>query len=201
MEPSTNPFESGMTGFGPADWALRPFLELLLDQLAQRPGAAVLDVGAEDGALLGLLRSKTAFTGYGMSPDEETAEKARQQHPAIEFRVGSPSAVPFEDRRFDIVIALLYAMSLEQAAFPHEAARLLRPHGEVIVADVRIPGILRSVINHFVRNAAAQDEEMAGTDIRLLTPKQIAARFAPAGFRHHRTVARRFARLTILTRP
>ncbi len=116
---------------------------LFLDRVAIAPGARVLDLGAGTGSLL-LLAHRRAPTAEltGIDPDPEmislATQKATQAGASIRFEQGRADALPFADASFDRVVTSLVLHHLtrdEKRAAMREALRVLRPGGEIHIAD------------------------------------------------------------------
>ena len=97
----------------------------------------VLDVGCGRGALARLLVSEgLAVTGIDPAPDAIAA--AQESVPEAQFSVAGAEALPFDPGSFD---ACVFLNSLHHVPMPlmeqalHEALRVLRPGGEVIVVE------------------------------------------------------------------
>ncbi|UQA61313.1 class I SAM-dependent methyltransferase [Polyangium aurulentum] len=125
----------------------RAFKERLIDLADVRTGHRVLDVGAGTGTLAILIKQRVpGATVVGLDGDPEIREMARQKIAAagldIELRDGFAQKLPFPDDSFDRVVTTLVLHHLsradKEAAF-REMARVLRPDGELHVADVGPP--------------------------------------------------------------
>jgi SAM-dependent methyltransferase len=134
------------------------------------PFARALDVGCGAGV------STRALTGFarnciGLEPAEAMLKWAAALAPSADFAVGAAEALPLGDRTVDLITA---AGSLNYAnldLFFPEAARVLLPHGVLVVYDFS-PG--RSF-----RNAAGLDEWFAGFYNRFPPPVQEAQDLSP----------------------
>ena len=112
-----------------------------VDAVAPEPGWTVLDVACGPGlvtaALAPHVRSVVAFD---LTP--EMLQKAQQRCEAaglgnVSFRQGSAMALPFDGGSFDCVVTRLSLHHFEDPAPPlAEMARVLRPGGKFVVADV-----------------------------------------------------------------
>jgi arsenite methyltransferase len=111
-----------------------------------RPGDRVLDVGSGCGfdsyvASL-LVGERGRVVGLDLTP--EMVDVARHASRSwrfdnVEFREGSVEELPFSDGDFDLVISngVLNLVPDKDAAF-RELARVLRPGGRFVVADVLV---------------------------------------------------------------
>ena len=97
----------------------------LLDQARLRPGARVVDLGAGDGESVRLLRSR-GFDAVGVD-----------KHAAPDVEAGDLLRTRFEDGAFDAVMSeCAFFVSGDVPGALREGARLLRPGGTLLLADV-----------------------------------------------------------------
>ena len=119
------------------------FKRRLIDQARLRPGHRVLDLGCGTGTLAMMARgAEPGIEVIGLDADPEMLSraqaKARRARLSVRFDEGRSDALPYEDRSFDRVLATLFFHHLtDQAkeATIREVARVLRPGGELHVAD------------------------------------------------------------------
>ena len=103
-----------------------PFLELL-----PPPGHATLDLGCGEGRV-GAELKRLGYNVVGVDSSPRMVELARELHEAI---VADASALPFEDGAFDLVIAYMSLMNLDDMeGGVREAARVLETGGRFCVA-------------------------------------------------------------------
>jgi SAM-dependent methyltransferase len=81
----------------------RALVRGLLDAGVNLTGAHVLDVGCGSGYFLHRIRDYGARECHGIDLLDERISEARERYPSLEFRVGSATQLPFEDRAFDVV--------------------------------------------------------------------------------------------------
>ena len=117
----------------------RKFKDRLLDQLDPRPGQHILDLACGTGTLaLAIARRQPAATVIGVDGDSEMLARARAKAPDIEFDEALAQDLPYDDGSFDAVVTSLFfhhlTRDLKLAALA-EVARVLRPGGELHVAD------------------------------------------------------------------
>ena len=120
---------------------------VLADLAGIQPGQRVLDAGCgKGGSCLWLARHRQASV-VGISPVASQVAEARQNARAagleqqLAFHQADYCNTPFENASFDVIWAcesLCHASDKE--AFFHEAYRLLRPGGRLVVAEYTRPG-------------------------------------------------------------
>jgi ubiquinone/menaquinone biosynthesis C-methylase UbiE len=126
----------------------RRFKEMLLDQAGLKPGQRVLDLGCGTGTLaLMAAEREPALELVGLDADPQILERARRKATAagaeIRFDEGLSTELPYEDASFDRVFSTLFFHHLKPAdkrLTAAEVARVLRPGGELHVADFGPPG-------------------------------------------------------------
>ncbi len=121
----------------------RLFKRRLLEQAAPAPGDRILDLGCGTGTLALLIkRAQPGAEAFGLDADPEILARARAKAQAggvaIRFDEGFSNHLPYEDETFDAIVSTLFFHHLS----PHvkrqtaaEIARVLRPGGELHVAD------------------------------------------------------------------
>lgn len=116
-----------------------------LTELARgTPGLAVLDLGCGAGhAAFALAEGGAQVTAYDLAPEMLAvveAEAGRRGLGGIRTRQGPAERLPFQDASFDLVVSRLSAHHWSDVpAAVSEAARVLRPHGGLVVIDVVAP--------------------------------------------------------------
>jgi SAM-dependent methyltransferase len=119
------------------------FKRLLVDQATARPVGRVLDLGCGTGTLAIMLkRRRPASEVVGLDADPVMLERARAKAAAAEveigFEDGFSTKLPYEDESFDLVLSTLFFHHLtpaEKRRTADEVARVLRPGGELHIAD------------------------------------------------------------------
>ena len=101
-----------------------------------KEGDRVLDIGCGNGRLFPLIKKGTAhYTGIDYS--EGLIREAKHLHPDGKFVVGDATKLPFADNIFDIAysFAVIHHIPSKKlrAQFIHEAARVLKPRGMLIL--------------------------------------------------------------------
>jgi len=151
------------------------FYDLLLREIEIFPNTKVLDVGCGTGALLGRLADTCPIIGYGIDLEENMIAVAKSKRPDFNFQKSRCDNTPFEDNEFDIIISCMaYHHFDNKQGFIKEAARIVKPGGEVYIVDPRFPWFLRKLMNGVARLA-----NVAGA---FCTPREIEMQFSEAGF-------------------
>lgn len=105
-------------------------------------GREVLEVGSGRGggaSFLTRYHEPGRMTGVDFSAQAVTLSNARHQGiPGLGFQVGDAEHLPFPDQSFDVVINVESSHCYgSMPAFVREAARVLRPGGWFLIADLR----------------------------------------------------------------
>ena len=128
----------------------------LVEQARPAGASRILDVGCGTGTLAILV--KQAAPGaevVGLDADPEILEIAREKSERagteVRFVHGFSTALPFDDGTVDRVLSSLFFHHLEGEAKRHtaaEIARVLRPGGELHVADIGRPSdpLMRALV-------------------------------------------------------
>ena len=139
---------------GVYDWVLsrtmpeKAFKSALLSQGSIAPGHRVLDFGCGTGTLT-LMAQAAAREAHvmGVDVDERALTiarvKAASANSPVSFLKISSGLLPFEDQSFDRVLSCLVFHHLrrdEKVAAFAECHRVLRPSGEIYIADWGLPG-------------------------------------------------------------
>ncbi|MEU0566967.1 class I SAM-dependent methyltransferase [Nonomuraea sp. NPDC005983] len=120
-----------------------PFIREIVDTL---PTGDALDAACGTGRMTAYLAGRGhRVRGVDGSPD--MLERARQRVPQAEFRLGDLSSLPVPDESVDLVVCSL-ALTHVPVLAPvlAEFARVLRPGGHVVIADIHPEGVARGVV-------------------------------------------------------
>lgn len=119
------------------------FKRRLLEQAAIESGNRVLDLGCGTGTLaIDAKRTEPGATLVGLDADPEMLARARRKAERagveVELTEGFSNALPYPDGSFDRVLSTLFFHHLDpepKRETAREIARVLRPGGELHVAD------------------------------------------------------------------
>lgn len=125
----------------------RLFKLRLLEDADLKPGAQVLDLGCGTGTLAIWAKERQPEAAIiGLDGDPRilaiAERKARRHGARIEFREGLSDRLPFPEGTFDRVLSSLFFHHLaphQKAATLREVRRVLRPGGELHIADWGAP--------------------------------------------------------------
>ena len=119
---------------------------VLAEILAELPPGPAVDAACGTGRYTALLTARGhEVIGVDKSPD--MLSHARKRLPATDFRVGDVTALPVADASVDLVtcgLALTHVPSLDPVLA--EFARVLRPGGHVVIADMHPERVLRGAV-------------------------------------------------------
>lgn len=152
------------------------FKNLLVDIVNVNDGDFVLDVGCGNGTLLSKLSRSKSIQGFGTDISPEMIKNAKELHPDFNFATASCEAIPFDDNSMDIIMACCaYHHFPDVNAFAKEVNRLIKPNGNLYIAEVRIPPLLRHIVNIFVPLSP-------DGDVKFYSSNEIAKTFSTYGF-------------------
>ena len=123
------------------------FKRRLLDQARIEAGHRVLDLGCGTGTLAAMVKRRAPGAALvGLDGDPEVLERARAKTEGegleVRFDEGLSTRLPYEDAVFDRVLSTLFFHHLtseDKRRTAGELARVLRPGGELHVADLGRP--------------------------------------------------------------
>lgn len=123
------------------------FKQRLIEQVTLEPRQRILDLGCGTGTLAVLVESaQPAAEVIGLDADPEILAQARSKAEAagaeVRFDQGLSTELPYEDGSLDRVLSTLFFHHLtgdEKRRTADEIARVLRPWGELHVADWGAP--------------------------------------------------------------
>lgn len=123
--------------------------------LARLPadGESFLLVGVGTGLDFPYLSPGPAYTGVDLTPAmlERAARRADRLGLSVDLREGNAMALPFADATFDhVVMHLIVAVVPEPARALAEAARVLRPGGQILVLDKFLPANRRAPLRRLL---------------------------------------------------
>lgn len=164
------------------DWLASPWergRRRAIDLLDLPPGSRVLIPGCGTGSDLEHLPANSRVNALDLAPAmvRRTAERGERLPLDVDARVGDARALPFADDVFDAVLLhLVLSVVPEPGAVVEEAARVLKPTGEVSIFDKFVPegerpSLLRRAVNPLARLVFADlnrslDPMLSGTGLR-----------------------------------
>ncbi len=169
--PSTQPLRYAYTLWAPfydvllGASAIRQARKRSLDLLDEWQDKHVLIVGMGTGLDIPLLPHGAHFTGIDITPAMlERARKCAQDcGTPIEIHIGNAMQLDFVDEAFDrVILHLILAVVPDPQRALAEAARVLKPGGEILILDKFLrPGQkapLRRALNILTRNLATRTD-------------------------------------------
>src|SRR5258708_23548778 len=108
------------------------------------PPSSVLDVGCGTGRLLRAAATRWPDAQLiGVDPAQGMVDGARQLTPSASIHRGLAESLPLPDASVDLVFSTMsFHHCHDQATAVREIARVLRPGGHFILADVALPRML-----------------------------------------------------------
>ena len=156
-------------------------LRMLKDLVAPSPDLRLLDVGGGAGAATERFAAGCREMVV-LEPDPRKVALGRKLRPAIRFEPGLAEAIPFPDRSFDRVVAVVAFHHMEdQDRALIEMRRVLRDSGRIVLLELppaRAPGCFARWLGGF-RHAGPMS---------FVEPDAIKAKLQAHGFRdvvHH----------------
>jgi ubiquinone/menaquinone biosynthesis C-methylase UbiE len=177
--------------------ALNPFTrsaspqQLVVGMVGTKMGDRIIQVGCAHAGRLGAITARAGLSGRAVAvvPDEASAERARrgaaQAGMLVEVEVAPPTALPVEDRAFDVAVVddtgdLVATLATDdRARMVQELFRVVRPGGRVMALGAVPQGGLGAL---FKRAPTAPSFAASGAFHDLLTV---------GGFHPVRTLAER----------
>ncbi len=110
---------------------------VLLAEAGEVAGKRILDLGCGEGRFSRILAARGAHT-VGIDPIRRLIDAASQRGSSTErYAMASGEALPFAAQTFDVVVAYLCLIDIpDYRAAIREAARVLRPGGDFLAANV-----------------------------------------------------------------
>jgi SAM-dependent methyltransferase len=103
-------------------------------ELLPEPSGPVLDLGCGEGRVSRELK-QLGYDVVGVEGSETLAAAAREADPDFEVHVADAGAIPLGDDSFDLVVASLMLMNVDDLAkILDEVARVLRPGGALVAS-------------------------------------------------------------------
>jgi ubiquinone/menaquinone biosynthesis C-methylase UbiE len=123
------------------------FKRLLVEQAAPAAGQRVLDLGCGTGTLAILVKQRQPgahVAGLDADPEMLAQARAKAERAGVDLELteGFSTALPYPDQSVDLVLSTLFFHHLDpgpKRQTAREIARVLRPGGELHVADLGRP--------------------------------------------------------------
>ncbi len=151
------------------DRVQRRVLQLAKDQCNPE---VVMDVGCGTGRLLRKAKQQWPNARLvGVDAAEKMIDQATQLFPEAEFHVAMAEFLPLPEASVDLAFSTLsFHHWADQAKGISEVARVLRPQGRFLLADIVIPRWMSAFVRNFRYNSPAEIRDMftqAGLTVEL----------------------------------
>ncbi len=153
-----------------------PVHEAVLTLAANGPKPeTILDIGCGTGRLLRKAMTRWPYARFiGVDPAPGMVDMAQRLLPDAAFRLGTAEEIPLPDASVDLAMSTVsFHHWHDQAAGVREVARVLRPGGRFLLADVAAPPWLSRLIRHAPFRSAGEVRDIfdeAGLQVRLQQP-------------------------------
>jgi ubiquinone/menaquinone biosynthesis C-methylase UbiE len=136
----------------------RRVLKLVRDQNPQ----TILDVGCGTGRLLRKAKQQWPKAHFiGIDAAEKMIQQATQLFPEAEFHAAMAEALPLPNNSVDLAFCTFsFHHWVNQARGIREIARVLKPQGKFLLADIVIPHWMSLFVKRFRYNSPATIKEM-----------------------------------------
>jgi ubiquinone/menaquinone biosynthesis C-methylase UbiE len=162
------------------------YIQRIISLIDLSPGHRVLDLGCGTGVLTRAIGDKLDVAEGGVSMGIDAAAKMiqvarkKRETGTCRFEVAAAESLPYKDRSFDAVVSSMFFHHIQldlKTKSLHEAWRVLRPGGKLVIADMHIPlTFLGAMVSHVSRYFFMQPQ--IGENIKGVMPGLIEA----AGF-------------------
>lgn len=142
--------------------------------------SSILDVGCGTGRLLRAAHQRwPAAQLVGVDPAEGMVRVARELTPAATFHIGTAEQLPLPDASVETAVSTLsFHHWHDQAAGVREIARVLRPGGYFLLADVSAPRWLARLFgNPRARDQSALRGLFRDAGLRIVAERHVFSRF------------------------
>jgi SAM-dependent methyltransferase len=119
------------------DFAREFILDKPMLERTELSGAAkMLDIGCGDGRFCRMAK-KIGISTVGVDPIKPFIERARSRDPDGKYFTGFAENLPFSDGEFDLAVFYLSLIDIDDMrAAIQEAARILKPRGTILIANL-----------------------------------------------------------------
>jgi ubiquinone/menaquinone biosynthesis C-methylase UbiE len=156
------------------------FKAMLVNTVKIQAGDTVLDIACGNGRLLKLFADRYTFNGYGTDISDKMIEQAKALNPSMMFSVNRCEELPMADSAFDIItVCVAYHHFPDVHNFAKEAYRVLKEHGQIYIAEIYYPSVIRGICNPFIRFSKAGD-------VQFYSPDEIIKTLKDVGFKNER---------------
>lgn len=146
------------------DSATRPARQISLSRINHEAKPDVLIMGIGTGLDIPYLDARARYTGVDITPamlDKAQARSQKRMDLDLDLQQGDVMDMPFADKSFDVVVMhLILAVVPDSAQALKEAARVLKPGGQMLILDKFIKAgqwaPIRRLVNLLLRHIATK---------------------------------------------
>lgn len=157
----------------------------LADTVDLRDGDVVIDVACGNGTLLRELSKRADIRANGVDISENMIQAARARCPGVNFEARPCCPLEWRDESVDVITVCCAFHHFDRPReFVRECRRVLKKGGRAYVADPNFGAPLRFLANHIWLPLSKSG------DVRVYSPKELAAFFENSGFQDVRVYAK-----------
>ncbi|WKY48968.1 methyltransferase domain-containing protein [Eubacteriaceae bacterium ES3] len=158
---------------------------LISQQALLRDGDTILDVACGDGRMLQMLARQAEVNAYGIDVSEEMIKTARAANEGMVFQVATADQMPFKNDQFDLLtVCCAFHHFTRPAAFMAEAYRIIKPGGQLLIADPCLPPVIRQLENLFL-------PFLKMGDVKCYNQKELRDFYEESGFKKISAIKKR----------
>jgi len=161
----------------------------LLANMILQDNDFVVDVACGNGTLLASMNKVKPIKGSGIDISDQMIRIASKNHTTLKFHVADCENIPYANNTVDLItVCTGYHHFPNVDAFAKESARVLKAGGNIYIAEIYLPPVLREICNLFL-------PLLRTGDVKFYSEKEIIQVFHVAKFHHRKTVTKGYMQL------